>query len=95
MMKARTIENGLAVVGAMIVLIGVSFAADTAFAEENAEITTKAVAIHDVADNTLSGAREANIAAAADAAETLALENWIDLEVRLRDHTSLMAAGRN
>ena len=94
-MKARTIENTLAWVGAMIVLVGVSFAAGTALAQETAARTTPAVIALDIADTTLRGAREANRAAADAAAEALALENWIDLEVRLQDHTSMMAAGGN
>ena len=95
MMKARTIENTLAWVGAMIVLVGVSFAAGTALAQETAARTTPAVIALDIADTTLRGAREANRAAADAAAEALALENWIDLEVRFQDHTSMMAAGGN
>ena len=92
-MKARTIENSLALVGALIVLVGVSFAAGTALAEETAARTSPAVIALDIASTTRRDAREANRAAAADAAEALALENWIDLEVRLQDHTSVMAAG--
>ena len=95
MMKARTIENTLALVGAVIVLVGVSFAAGTALAQETAARTTPAVIARDIADTTLRGAREANRATADAAAEALALENWIDLEVRLQDHTSMMAAGGN
>ena len=37
MMKARTIENTLALVGAVIVLVGVSFAAGTALAQTAAQ----------------------------------------------------------
>jgi hypothetical protein len=95
MMKARTIENMLALVGAVIVLVGVSFAAGTALAEETAARTIPAVIALDIADTTIRGAREANRAAADAAAATLALENWIDLEVRFQDHTLLMVAGGN
>lgn len=95
MMKARKVENGLALVGAIVVLIGVSFAADNAFAEENTDVTTTAVAIHNVADNTLNSAEKANAESAAAAAASLALENWIELDIQLEDRTStLIASGK-
>lgn len=93
-MKARNIENGLALAGAIVVLIGVSFAADTALAEESADLTTSAVAIHDAADNTLSSAEQANAETAARAVESLALENQIEVDIQFEDRTStLMARG--
>jgi hypothetical protein len=67
MMKARNIENGLALVGAVVVLIGVSFAADNAAEKANAET-------------------------AAAAAASLALENWIELDIQLEDRTSTLIA---
>lgn len=91
-MKARNIENGLAVIGAIVVLIGVSFAADNALADEHAGITTTAVAIHNVADVTLITAAEANTETAAKAATSLAFENWIDLDIQLADLTSTLIA---
>ena len=94
MMKAKTIENGLALVGAIVVLIGVSFAADNALAEENTDIATVAVAIQDATDNTLNSAEQANAETAAAAAASLALENWVELDIQLDDRTStLMARG--
>ena len=92
-MKARNIENGLAVMGAVIVLIGVSFAADDALAEETADVTTTDVAIHDAAGDTLNGAETANAEIASRAAESLALENWVDLDIRIEDRTSTLIAG--
>jgi len=94
-MKARNIENGLAVIGAIVVLIGVSFAADNALAEEHATITTTAEAIHNAADETLNTAAEANTETAAKAAASLALENWIDLDIQLADRTSTLIARGN
>jgi len=91
-MKARNIENGLALVGAVVVLIGVSFAADNALAEENANITSTAPAIHGAADNTLNSAEKANAETAAAAAASLALENWIELDIQLEDRTSMLIA---
>jgi len=92
-MKARKIENGLALMGAVVVLIGVSFAADDALAEETADVTTKPAAIHDAAEVTLNGARTANVETAAVAVASLALENWIDLDIQLKDRTSTVIAG--
>jgi hypothetical protein len=93
MMKARNIENGLALVGAIVDLIGVSFAADNALAEESAKVTTAAVVLHDdAADDTLSSAEKANVETAAVAAASLARENWIDLEIQLEDRTSTLVA---
>ena len=94
-MKARNVENGLALVGAIVVLIGVSFAADNALAEENTDIATEAVAIQKATDNTLNSAEKANTETAAAAAASLALENWIELDIQLDGRTSeLMARGK-
>lgn len=92
-MKAKNIENGLAIMGAVIVLIGVSFAADDALAEETADVTTTAVAIHDASEDTLNGAEMANIETAARAVASLALENWIDLDIEHEDRRSTLIAG--
>lgn len=93
-MKARNIENGLALVGALIVIVGVSFAAESALAKESALVTTTAVAIHNVADDTLQGAKQANKEAARQAAESLAAENWIELDIQFDDRTSTLVAGK-
>jgi len=94
-MKTRNIENGLALIGAMIVIIGVSFAAESALAKESAPVTATAVAINDVADSTLRGAKQAIDEAASQAARSLASENWIDLDIKFVDHTSSLVAGMN
>lgn len=93
-MKTRNIENGLAVLGAMIVMIGVSFAAESALAKESAHVTATAEAIKDVAHNTLQGAKQANHEAASQAAKSLASENWIDLDIRFDDRTSMLIAAK-
>jgi parvulin-like peptidyl-prolyl isomerase len=95
MMKARKIENGLALAGAIVVLIGVSFAADNAFALDNADVTTKTVAIHDAADHTLSSAEKANAETAAKAVASLALENRVELDIQLGDRTSTLIVRGN
>jgi len=91
-MKTRNIENGLALLGAMVVIIGVSFAAESALAKESAHATATAEAIRDVADNTLQGAKQANHEAASQAAKSLASDNWIDLDIRFDDRTSMLVA---
>ena len=95
MMNARNIEERLALLGVLLVLIGVSSAAEEALAAETAEVMTTAVAIHDAADDTLEIAEQANAEAAARAAEALAKENGLDLDIRLSDHSSLLIAGRD
>ena len=93
-MKTRNIENGLALLGAMIVIIGVSFAAESALAKESAHVTATAEAIKDVADNTRQDAKQANHEAASQAAKSLASENWVDLDIRFDDRTSVLIAAK-
>ena len=91
-MKARNFENNLAVIAALIVLLGVSFAAEDALGLETADVTTTAVAIHNAGDSTLSSAAKANADAAKEAANSLALQNWIALDIKLQDRTSTLIA---
>lgn len=92
-MKAINIEERLGLLGALIVLIGVSSAAGEALAAETADLTTTAIAIHEAAEDTLEIAEQANAEAAAKAAATLAIENGLDLDIRFDDRTSILAAG--
>ena len=94
MMKAKNIEERLAVLAVLFVLIGVSSAAEEALAADTAEITTTAVAIHDAAEETLEIAEQANAETAAEAAAALAEEIGPDLDIRLNDHSSVLIAGR-
>ena len=94
LMKAKNFENNLALIGALIVLVGVSFAAEDALGFETADVTTTATAIHDVADSTTSSAAQATADAAALAAKSLARENWIDLDIKLEDHRSTLVADK-
>jgi pyruvate/2-oxoglutarate dehydrogenase complex dihydrolipoamide acyltransferase (E2) component len=99
LMKAQNIENNLALVGALIVLVGVLFAAEDALGFETADASTTTqtiedVASKDVASSTKSGAADASAEAAAQAAKSLALENTIDLDIRLVDHTSTLVADK-
>jgi len=92
-MKAIKIEERLGLLGALIVLIGVSSAAGEALAAETADLTTTAIAIHEAAEDTLEIAEQANAEAAAKAAATLAIENGLDLDIRLDDRISILVAG--
>ena len=91
-MKHSNIEDRLAAIGALVVLFGVSMAAEDALGDD-AGISSTAIAIHEAASGTLEAARAANAEAAEQAAESVALENWIDLDIRLGDHTSTLIAG--
>jgi hypothetical protein len=68
------------------------FICSGALAKESAHATATADAIRDVADNTLQGAKQANHEAASQAAKSLASENWIDLDIRFDDRTSMLVA---
>ena len=93
-MKTWITEDRLALIAALVVLIGVSSAAGDAFAQESPTITATAVAIHTVPDAALEIAAEANAESAHQAAQSLARQNWVDLEIRLDDRRSTLLAGR-
>jgi hypothetical protein len=92
-MKHSNIEDRLAAIGALVVLFGVSMAAEDALGDDTG-ISSTAIAIHEAATGTLESARAANTEAAEQAAESVALENSIDLDIRLEDHSSTLTAGR-
>ena len=89
-MKTTNIENRLAYVAALIVLIGVTWAAGSAFAAEPTNVTT--VADGAAMQETITGAREAMTETAAKAAEALRAENKFDLDNHLNDLTSSLIA---
>lgn len=93
-MKATNIEERLALLGVLVVLIGVSSAAQEVLAAESAHVTTTAVAIHNTAESTVEIAKQANAEAAAKAAAALAEENGLDLDIRLDGRMLIMDAGR-
>jgi hypothetical protein len=90
MMKTRNIENKLAYAGALIVLIGVLFAATSAFAAEPADVAATTMTERDGTDETIVGARKAITEAAVEAAESLKSENTIELDIQLTDLTSTL-----
>lgn len=87
-MKTRNLENRLAYLAALIVLIGVFVAATSAFAAEPAI----AAGADQRADETIIGAREAMTEAAIEAAEAIKAENTSELEIQLADLTSTLIA---
>ena len=93
-MKVRNIEDRLAVLAALIVLFGVTFATGDALADDEPEVTATAVAIHKAGCATLESAEQANHEAAVRALVSLTLENWVDLDIKLEDRTSTLIAGR-
>ena len=89
-MKRYDIENGLALLAALVVLIGVSSAATSAFA---AEPETAAIAARDAGDVTVKAAAKANKRSAADAARSIARDNLVSLDIELEDRISTLVAG--
>lgn len=84
-MNKRNVENGLALAGAVLVLVGVTFAASSALAEELPRIDAPAAAID-------TAANEVNGDAARDAVERIALDNALDLDIRFKSHISDLVA---
>lgn len=91
----RLIVNGLAVAGAILVLVGVLFAAGSALAADNNAIVTTAVAIHSAADTSIDVAAQAHAEAADSALERIESDNRLDLDIRLLDQNSELVAKRN
>ena len=92
-MKLRNLENHLALLAAVVVLIGVSFAAEDALAKETRDVTNMAVAT-DAAASALKIAEKASTDSAVRAAESLAMDVLIDLDIRLADTSSTKTAGK-
>ncbi|NND55194.1 MAG: hypothetical protein HKN56_09535 [Gammaproteobacteria bacterium] len=87
-MKAKNIESGLALLGALVVLVGVTFAAGSAFAAEPAADRVAAVTPSETLAVTIAGARAANAETAADAAAAIARDTVLGLDIQLADRTS-------
>lgn len=92
MMNTRNIENKLALLAALIVLIGVSAAAGSALAAEPANKAAAVVTERGDTDETIVDARKAMAEAAAEAAEALKAENTFDLDNQLSGITSTLIA---
>jgi hypothetical protein len=92
-MRANNLVNGLALAGAMIVLVGVFFAANGALASEVDVVETTAEVADEASENAVAKAKSAAKAAAADAVEAMGKENQLDLDIRIFDRKSILVAG--
>lgn len=91
-MKTRKFENGLAVLGALVVMLGVTAAAGSALAADNDQVTSTAVAVHTAGDNTVVDAGKANAETAERALRALELSTLIDLDIAITDRKSMQVA---
>ena len=92
-MNKRKSDNRLALVGAMMMLIGITFAAGSALASDANVVSSTAAAIHPAAELSLARARKANHAAVADAATAIVLDAQLDLDIPLSARKSISLAG--
>ena len=91
-MGNRNIVNGLALIGAILVLVGVTIAANTALAEEATGVRALTSTSDSLLDKGRANEEKANREAADAALDRLALDNKLDLEIRLTDRTSTVVA---
>lgn len=90
-MKHKDIENKLALLGAIVVLIGVSSAATSALAFDGFA-ADNVVSSNEIARVTAEGGRQANRRIAEAALETMMQNNGIDLDIELTNRTSQSVA---
>ena len=91
-MGNRNIVNGLALIGAILVIVGVTFAASSALADEVKVARAPAGATDVEAEFEKTEVERANRDAANEAVAGLAEDNRLDLEIRLADRTSIPIA---
>lgn len=91
-MKSRKIENGLALIGAVLVLVGVTAAATSALANTGGPDLKKATVAELAGSAPLAKAATANREAAEHAAKSIARDSKLDLEIRLLDRSYTIAA---
>ena len=91
-MGNRNIVNGLALIGAILVIVGVTIAANTALADEASGVRALTSTSDSLADKGRANEEKANREAADAAADRIALDNKLDLEIRLVDRTSTVVA---
>ena len=94
-MKAKHIESGLALLGALVVLVGVTFAASSAFAAEPVADRVVAVTAAEPLAVAIAGARAANAESAADAAAAIARDTALGLDIQFADRTSKLLVSAN
>ena len=91
-MGNRNIVNGLALIGAILVIVGVTIAANTALADEATGVRALTSTSDSLSDKGRANEEKANRDAAEAAADRIALDNKLDLEIRLVDRTSTVVA---
>ena len=91
-MGNRNIVNGLAIIGAILVLVGVTIAANTALAEEAAGVRALTATSDSLQDKGRANEDKAHREAAEAASDRIVLDTKLDLEIRLADHTSTVVA---
>lgn len=84
-MNKRNIENGLAIAGALLVLLGVTAAASSALADEVSGSKT-------IADEPRAAAEQVTSDAAREAAQRIANEIELDLDIRFLTNMSEIVA---
>ena len=93
-MGNRNIVNGLALIGAILVLVGVTVAANTALAEDAKGARALAATSDSLAPEPRAADDKTNREAADAASERILLDNKLDLEIRLADRTSTLVGRR-
>lgn len=87
-MKTANIESGLALAGALLVIVGVMAAAGSALADESRPANTAATELSTPQNDSLTNAEAATQTAVNDAVASVVRNNRQDLDIRLVDHTS-------
>lgn len=93
-MGNRNIVNGLALIGAILVLVGVTVAANTALADDAKGVRALASTSESLTPKSRAADDKANREAAEAASERIRLDNKLDLEIRLADRTSTLVGRR-
>jgi hypothetical protein len=91
-MKTRNLENRLAYVGALVVLLGVLAAAGSAFGAESAKSRSTVAAESTAAVQAIDGARQAMRESADAASKAIKVETTFALENQLSDISSTLIA---
>ncbi len=90
-MFIRNVENALALACAVLVLIGVSVATRTAFADEPTAVSTVDDTVQSALSVSRAAAKTATHDAADDAVEGVATDNELDLDFHMLDHKSVQS----
>ena len=90
-MKKMNVEDGLAIIGALIVMVGVFFAAEDALAGSNSNPPVEQIRLPSRILAEDEAARQAEMAERA--AESIQNALKLDLDIRLGNHTSTVRRG--